>query len=105
MGKKIYVLKNNTHQNQQLPLRGRQTIPPGGTYDLPENLYPDTGIQRVLAQGRFTVVNTRELESAPLVKAELDPAPDGGEAEDKSDPKGKGKSKGRKPKASRLSEE
>lgn len=70
------ILANATNQPQELPLRGRPVVPPGGRSDpVSEADMASDGIVRALARSRFSVVERFDLPDAP--EAEPGPAPDG----------------------------
>lgn len=73
---KLCILANATNQPQELPLRGRPVVPPGGrSVPLDEADMASDGIVRALARSRFSVVERFDLPGAPEVEPE--PAPDG----------------------------
>ena len=78
-----YTLSNCTGQEQEFPI-GRRKLQPRQTITIREPHFKSTGVQRVLAQGRFSVVNRQEMK---------EPVPPGGDETPVEAPKKRRRSK------------
>lgn len=83
----LYLLRNCTSQVQELAVPGRPKISPGGSSPmLAEATFRSPGVQRLLAQGRFTVVKRWDV-SPPSEEPEVPAEPDEDEQEEGDKPR------------------